>query len=277
MRPPSIFTILAFVTFALEEVKAQTPSEQIRKLPVCAQTCITKGFAQCKCNILNFACACNCDSFVSFCNNCTDTSCADSYLKPVLEALDRTCKSFTKTSTIKTTSPVTSSTFSISTTIPTTGLSEPLTNSILTQPPTGTAENTGVFAPGASSVFVNPGNPGNENPTGGTVETGITGYPPTTGGGGSLTLNPTAKGSATGAGPFPFFPATTTASWSTYAYCYPAPNGTARGLNATISCVQASEYTGAQFTGGNAMGKTPSQSWIVSIAIFLAGLFFCNL
>ncbi|KAF2467963.1 uncharacterized protein BDR25DRAFT_344680 [Lindgomyces ingoldianus] len=258
MKAHSLYTICAFLVFAAEEVTAQSPAEQIGKLPVCAQSCITTAFARCRCKILDFSCACNCNSFIPFSNGCTDTSCADSYLKLVLDALDGTCRPFTTSAIAQT--PTTSPT----STSPSAVLSSPLTKSIQTSPTTSTEAPTGVFAPSASSGIIDPSYPG---PTGGPAETGAGGNPSANPGNPSV-LSPTIMGSETGPGPFPI---PTTASYSTYSYCYPGSNGTTAGWNASVSCTVG--YNGPLYTGNEAVRRVEGQSSIISMVIFIVGLF----
>ncbi|KAF2113648.1 hypothetical protein BDV96DRAFT_115467 [Lophiotrema nucula] len=162
MRAPSTLTLVAFLTFAVDQIVAEDPKDQIGKLPVCAQACITKAFSRCKCTILDFNCACNCDVFKPYSQSCTNTSCAASYLDPVLNAIDGSCATFTNTATALPQTSSASSSFESSLT----------TTSMSTDTTTGSSSDASITTIPTDATF----SKDDVNPT-------ITGSPTTPGGG----------------------------------------------------------------------------------------------
>ncbi|KAF2001294.1 hypothetical protein P154DRAFT_521982 [Amniculicola lignicola CBS 123094] len=97
MRTTITFLAPLLLALCARKVESQSPADRIKGLPVCAQSCITGAFSRCGCKILDFSCACSCAAFRPFSQSCTDSSCSDSYLKPVLDAIEGTCSAFSST------------------------------------------------------------------------------------------------------------------------------------------------------------------------------------
>ncbi|KAH7341157.1 hypothetical protein BKA66DRAFT_44566 [Pyrenochaeta sp. MPI-SDFR-AT-0127] len=256
MKALSFYTTVAFLAFVVDEAVAQTPREELSKLPVCAQACITSAFAACKCKVLDFSCGCTCKIFQTLSETCTSTSCGLPYLKPVFDTIDGTCGANSVIILSSSSSSVRDSTFVSQTEslaspslIATSEPAIPKASEVLTTSDIvgfSSAEITDTAqVPSETEV---PGAPSASRQFSRIDETRGPGITPTE----------------------PLLPTTTTTTHHTYSFCHLGSNETAKGWNGTVACTV---YHGPVYTGGAIAGSTYKASRFVSWVLLALGWF----
>ncbi|KAK0749658.1 hypothetical protein B0T18DRAFT_487516 [Schizothecium vesticola] len=109
MMSPTLQLIILFL--ALEAALAAGPAEEVGKLLICEQTCLTAQFPPCHCPLGNFECLCKCDGLVPNLQLCSGTRCSSDRNQTIQAFIDtnlcpkpRTTSSSSSSKTSSTTS-----------------------------------------------------------------------------------------------------------------------------------------------------------------------------